>query len=82
MDGKEAVREVRKMGVKIPVFVASGYADDPIMAHPATEILITADSGAAMDIDCDYETIVSPSKHISVYPIHFNCNSVFFVEQE
>ncbi len=34
MGGKEAVREVRKIDVKIPVFVASGYADDPVMAHP------------------------------------------------
>jgi CheY-like chemotaxis protein len=34
MGGKEAVVEVRKIAPKTPVFVASGYADDPVMAHP------------------------------------------------
>ncbi len=34
MGGKEAVIEIRKMSAKIPVFVVSGYADDPIMKNP------------------------------------------------
>jgi PAS domain S-box-containing protein len=32
--GKEAIVEVRKLYPDIPVFVASGYADDPVMADP------------------------------------------------
>lgn len=35
MGGKEAVTEIRKMDTEIPVFVASGYASDPVMANPA-----------------------------------------------
>ncbi len=34
MGGKEALDEVRKIDRKVPVFVASGYAEDPIMANP------------------------------------------------
>jgi PAS domain S-box-containing protein len=34
MGGKETIREVCKLGGAPPVFVASGYADDPVMAHP------------------------------------------------
>jgi PAS domain S-box-containing protein len=34
MGGKEVVEELRKLDNKIPIFVASGYAADPIMAHP------------------------------------------------
>lgn len=34
MGGKEAISELRKLDAAIPVFVASGYADDPVMAHP------------------------------------------------
>ncbi|MBN1130406.1 MAG: PAS domain S-box protein [Chitinispirillaceae bacterium] len=33
--GKEVIEEVRKIDKIIPVFVASGYADDPVMANPA-----------------------------------------------
>ncbi|MBN1307601.1 MAG: response regulator, partial [Chitinispirillaceae bacterium] len=33
--GKEAVKEIRKIDMAVPVFVASGYADDPVMAQPA-----------------------------------------------
>jgi PAS domain S-box-containing protein len=33
--GKEVVREIRNHDPKIPVFVSSGYADDPIMKDPA-----------------------------------------------
>jgi len=36
MGGKEAVAEVRKLDKVIPVFVASGYADDPVMKNPLT----------------------------------------------
>ncbi len=32
--GKEIIAEVTKSCPDIPVFVASGYADDPIMSHP------------------------------------------------
>jgi PAS domain S-box-containing protein len=32
--GKEAVTEVRKTHPTIPIFVVSGYADDPVMADP------------------------------------------------
>jgi PAS domain S-box-containing protein len=32
--GKEAIIEIRKIDKNIPVFVASGYADDPVMANP------------------------------------------------
>ncbi|RPJ08970.1 MAG: response regulator, partial [Spirochaetaceae bacterium] len=34
MDGKVAVKEIRKLNSKIPVFVASGYANDPVMKNP------------------------------------------------
>lgn len=34
MGGKEAINEIRKISSDTPVFVASGYAADPIMAHP------------------------------------------------
>lgn len=34
MGGREAINEIRKISVKTPVFVASGYADNPIMANP------------------------------------------------
>ena len=36
MGGIEAVKEIRKLdaGAEIPVFVASGYADDPVMKNP------------------------------------------------
>jgi|GEM_PF-4749661 len=32
--GKETVKEIRKINKTIPVFVASGYADDPAMSEP------------------------------------------------
>lgn len=32
--GKEAIVEIRKIDKNVPVFVASGYADDPVMADP------------------------------------------------
>ncbi len=35
MGGKEAITEIRKLDAKLPVFVASGYAEDPVMAHPS-----------------------------------------------
>ena len=35
MGGEAALKEIRKLSADIPVFVASGYADDPIMANPA-----------------------------------------------
>lgn len=34
MGGKETIREVSKMFPDLPVFVASGYSDDPAMAWP------------------------------------------------
>lgn len=34
MGGKEAVEEIRKSDKEIPVFVASGYAADPVMKNP------------------------------------------------
>ena len=34
MGGKEAVAEIRKLDKELPVFVASGYADDPVMRNP------------------------------------------------
>lgn len=34
MGGKEAIQEVRKISAGTPVFVISGYAEDPIMANP------------------------------------------------
>ncbi len=33
--GKAAIEEIRKIDDKIPIFVASGYAEDPILADPA-----------------------------------------------
>ena len=33
--GKEAILDIRRIDKEIPVFVASGYADDPVMARPA-----------------------------------------------
>ena len=41
MGGKEAVAEMRKLDKELPVFVASGYADDPVMRSP-TEYGFTA----------------------------------------
>jgi PAS domain S-box-containing protein len=35
MGGKGVVKEIRKLNAHIPVFVASGYADDPIMKNPS-----------------------------------------------
>ncbi|HSW59326.1 MAG TPA: ATP-binding protein, partial [bacterium] len=34
MGGKEAVSEIRKLDADIPVFVASGYSEDPVMSDP------------------------------------------------
>jgi len=34
MGGKEAITHIRKHDAKLPVFVASGYAEDPVMAKP------------------------------------------------
>jgi CheY-like chemotaxis protein len=34
MGGKAAVEEIRKLDSDIPVFVASGYAEDPVMKNP------------------------------------------------
>ncbi len=34
MGGKEVAAEIRKMNLGIPVFVASGYSNDPAVAHP------------------------------------------------
>ncbi|MFZ2958070.1 MAG: PAS domain S-box protein [Candidatus Ozemobacteraceae bacterium] len=41
MGGKAAVEEIRKLNSDVPVFVASGYADDPVMKNP-TEYGFTA----------------------------------------
>jgi CheY-like chemotaxis protein len=35
MGGKETVSEIRKLNSNIPVFVTSGYADDPVMQNPS-----------------------------------------------
>lgn len=35
MGGKDAVREIRKLNAEIPIFVSSGYANDPVMKNPA-----------------------------------------------
>jgi two-component system cell cycle sensor histidine kinase/response regulator CckA len=34
MGGKETIGKIRDLDKNIPVFVASGYADDPVMASP------------------------------------------------
>jgi len=34
MGGKAAIEEIRKLNKDIPAFVASGYADDPVMKNP------------------------------------------------
>ena len=34
MGGKEAIEEIRNVSSEVPVFVASGYSEDPIMANP------------------------------------------------
>ncbi len=34
MGGKEAIGEIRKLSRETPVFVASGYAEDPVIAQP------------------------------------------------
>jgi len=34
MGGKDVVREIRKLDSKVPVFVASGYVNDPVMKNP------------------------------------------------
>jgi PAS domain S-box-containing protein len=36
MGGKEAITEIRKLDDSMPVFVASGYAEDPVMADPVS----------------------------------------------
>lgn len=33
--GREAIPEIRKLSPDIPVFVSSGYAEDPVMVNPA-----------------------------------------------
>ncbi|MBI4978481.1 MAG: PAS domain S-box protein [Spirochaetes bacterium] len=35
MGGKDAVALIRKLNAAVPVFAASGYADDPAMQHPS-----------------------------------------------
>lgn len=35
INGKAAIAEIRKSNKEIPAFVASGYADDPVMKAPA-----------------------------------------------
>jgi two-component system, cell cycle sensor histidine kinase and response regulator CckA len=35
MGGKETIIAIRKIDSKIPIFVASGYADDPVMQNPS-----------------------------------------------
>jgi len=32
--GKEVAEELRKLNREVPIFVSSGYADDPVMANP------------------------------------------------
>ncbi len=34
MGGKAAIKEIRRINTKVPAFVASGYADDPVMKDP------------------------------------------------
>ncbi len=34
MGGKEAIQEIRKRNIRIPVFVSSGYSEDPLMSRP------------------------------------------------
>ncbi|MBN1797562.1 MAG: response regulator [Spirochaetales bacterium] len=34
LGGKETAREIRKLDDKIPIFVASGYANGPVLANP------------------------------------------------
>jgi CheY-like chemotaxis protein len=34
MGGRETIAEIRRLDPTVPVFVASGYADDPVMAQP------------------------------------------------
>ncbi len=34
MGGKQAIAEIRKWDRAVPVFVASGYSEDPVMANP------------------------------------------------
>jgi CheY-like chemotaxis protein len=34
MGGKETIHEIRKFDVITPVFVSSGYAEDPIISNP------------------------------------------------
>jgi PAS domain S-box-containing protein len=34
MGGREVIGEIRHWHGSVPIFVSSGYADDPIMAHP------------------------------------------------
>ena len=35
MGGKEAAKELRVLDSSVPLFVTSGYAEDPVMANPA-----------------------------------------------
>lgn len=34
LGGKETAREIRKLDDKIPIFVASGYTNDPVISNP------------------------------------------------
>ncbi len=34
LGGKQAAQEIERLSLRIPMFVASGYADDPVMANP------------------------------------------------
>jgi two-component system CheB/CheR fusion protein len=35
MGGKDVISEIRKIDKNVPVFVSSGYADDPVMSDPS-----------------------------------------------
>ena len=35
MSGDAAAKEIRKIDKTMPIFVASGYSDDPIMKNPS-----------------------------------------------
>jgi CheY-like chemotaxis protein len=36
LGGKETISEIRTQDKNVPIFVLSGYADDPIMSNPTS----------------------------------------------
>jgi len=75
MGGKEAVAEIRKLDAALPVFVASGYADDPVMKNPVdygfmASICKPFRMSELAEMLSTYIKKDTPQPVISVYPVN------------